>query len=85
MVTPHVTSYSDDTITGSEYAKKEALAASCDTLRSVETIISETSGSRKVSARSETPKQNQPRKKTSENHKKKDDKLQFQKVSLKVQ
>ena len=76
--TPHVTSYSDDTDTRSEIAKKDIIKGSCDTLRSVETIASETENSKNHS-RSETPSKRH-RKKKSKRHRKKNDKLQEKKV-----
>ena len=76
--TPHVTSYSDDTDTRSEIAKKDTLKGSCDTLRSVETIASETENS-KNNSRSETSS-TRHRKKKSRRRGKKNDKLQEKKV-----
>ena len=61
--TPHVTSYSDDTDTTSAIAKKDTLKGSCDTLRSVETIASETENSKKNS-RGETPSKRHRKKKS---------------------
>ena len=81
--TPHVTSYSDDTDTTSGIAKKDTLKGSCDTLRSVETIASETENSKRNS-RSETPCKRH-RQKKSKRHRKKNDKLQENKVISLIQ